>query len=218
MNSASFPVSIPPSLLQEGGVGTIQVGEHEVAVNIRKGLTNRVAFLFHGAADRSKRKIPFFQAFLPETSELTQISIADTGLLCADDLAATWYLGHETLPLHQIIPALTQAISETLECPHPIFVGGSSGGFAALLFSYLHPNSVAVVANPQTNLLTYKTKIDVVNAFRERAWPSVATLGDLAEQLPMDLSKLYRKEGNNSIVKWSHLFGQVCSVSKVYRV
>jgi len=97
-------VIIPEQLIAKGGIGKVTVGDFELDVSVKKGTTNRLAFLFHGAVDRAVRKLPFFQPFMPQNPELTQISIADTTLRYADTLAPAGIVGIRNPPCKTSYP------------------------------------------------------------------------------------------------------------------
>ncbi|UYV37182.1 hypothetical protein N4R57_19850 [Rhodobacteraceae bacterium D3-12] len=202
MTKINDSVSIPSALLEKGGQGKVLVDGHAINVRVRKGTSNDIAFLFHGAVARDQREIPFFQAFLPDSSSLTQISVFDDSLFHTLSTPIGWYQGHETLPLIELLPKMFAAFSEAFESQNPpIFVGGSSGGYAALFYSNLHKNSTAVVANPQTNLYTYSTKLGTgVEKCLQGCWTETDDVEALASKICLDLAVPYSRPGSNRVI------------------
>lgn len=88
-------------------------------------------------------------------------------------------------PIYDIAKAINQACGKT-GSRHVGFVGGSGGGFAALLLSTLFPGSLAFVQEPQTKISNYHPR--TVQRYFETFWPewnSSALLDAFPERFDM---------------------------------
>lgn len=155
----------------------------------RPGIGDTLLILFHGAMQRNKRRFPQYQGFMP--LPCPQISLADPGMDMHANLATSWYLGDVSQNLTRILPAFFSAAAVELGTTRRIFVGGSSGGFAALLYAYLcGADSLSIASCPQVDLSRYWVR-RAVDQLRSLCFPDSPTLEDLAGRVPLDLSKLY---------------------------
>lgn len=137
--------------LRDGSL--VEVDGSIIPVRYKSGRGKDLIVLFHPALKPERLGTPWFQPFLPVG--VPQVAIADPTLLSMQGVAAGWYLGGEGEGLPPKITRLVRAIAQILGCKRRVYVGGSSGGFAALLFAGLDDQSVAVAACPQTNLRCY---------------------------------------------------------------
>ena len=167
----------------------------DVPVHFKKGDVDALIILFHGGMDRSKRAFPFFQPFLPFRAH--QISISDPTLFESASLASGWYLGAEGKNLPGALAQLFQDLSQKLNAKRRIYVGGSAGGFAALLYSHFDPGSIAIPSNPQTNLATYVNSN--VAKFQETCWPSTQSFKEWNAISPISMPELYRTGFRNCL-------------------
>lgn len=190
--------------------GTVDVDGSLISVQYKPGRGKDMIVLFHGviAPERQQKSgdKPIFQRFLP--IDCPQISVADPTLQMMRDVSGGWYLGGEGENVPEKITRLLQTISQCLGCTRRVYVGGSMGGFAALLYAGLDPGSVAVAACPQTNLATYQNRN--VCWFVEQKYPTTRTLPPEA-----DLSNFIPSRWQSSAVilvssgNYNHLFTQV---------
>lgn len=126
-------------------------GKLLVRARLRRGAGETLVVNLHGAIAPELQ--PFFPGFWGCSAH--QLSVSDPVAAGSSSLTTGWYLGveGESLP-----PQLLQKISEIgqeLGAPRRVYVGGSAGGFAALVLAGLDPGSVAVSVSPQTNLARY---------------------------------------------------------------
>lgn len=161
----SIPVELDQGCL-------IDVDGCVIPVRFRPGLGIDLVVLFHPALPPSRLMKPWFQGFLP--LDVPQISIADPTLSTMDEVAAGWYLGGEGSGLSARIIHLVQIFAKLLGCCRRIYVGGSSGGFAALLYAGLDRGSVAIAASPQTSLDRYENSH--LRKFVTQKYPLTKTL------------------------------------------
>lgn len=186
------------ALLKGDGEYNIKFKEIYIPVRYKRGNSKNIVFLFHGAINRTLRPTPFFQSFIPNLADAHQISIADPSLFRHDDVACCWYAGHEELPLQKLLPEFFSELSSLLGCERKVYVGGSAGGFAALFYSHADPLSIAVVANPQTNLELYKSS--GVNNYMRSCWPSIARSPAFHKHINSDLGQLYSEKMENLVI------------------
>lgn len=160
-----------------------------VPVHYKPGSTETLVILFHGALVRERRPFPFFQPHFPIAFGAHQLSVSDLSLTKDAKLKAGWYIGAHDIPLQKLLPRLFGEICEHLGIKRTIYFGASSGGFAALLYSHVHPGSLALVANPQINLSTYLPS--PVDRYRQACWPGAADRAALAKRVCINIADLY---------------------------
>jgi len=165
----------------------------QARVKMKPGADDCMVFLFHGALNRSKRLTPHYPSFVPALPGTWQVSVPDPTMETFPDLPAGWYLGSSEMPLLDSFPQKLQQLAKRSGCTRRVYVGMSSGGFAALLYSSLDPGSTAVVGNPQTDLRNPVYRRPSRRYF-EAAWP-----GGVGH-LPLTLSDCFRNLEQNRIV------------------
>lgn len=168
-----------------------------IPVRTRTGSTKALVVLFHGGMKRDKREFPFFQPFFPLSAH--QMAISDPTMYADPTMPTGWYIGSEGENLPQHLSRLIQEEAERLGCTRTIYVGGSAGGFAALMYSRLHPGSIAIAANPQTRLQSYFIPSGV-NLLRRVCWPSADTVEALARIAPIDVCTQYEQGFDNHVI------------------
>ncbi len=200
--------SVLKKIISSEGPLIVEYRGLNIPITYKKGNSNALIVLFHGVIRRDVRKFPCYEAFLPIDAH--QISIADPALLENRKIVSSWYLGVEGKDQTDIISELVQGLNDLLACRRTIYLGGSAGGFAALLYSNLHDGSVAVAVSPQVKLQTYQNRY--VEMFRTTCWPSSTSLDDLEFA---DLTKLYAKNFKNYVIyvmsaaDFGHLYTQL---------
>lgn len=148
---------------------------HSVAFSNRKVellVDNRGAecttVIFHAALPWKKIVLPVFVGLTVTAGlETNVILVSDTGLDREVNLA--WFAGDAECPLQEILPSVLQRIIELIpENRRVITYGSSGGGFASLYYAAdLHP-SIAIAANPQTDISRYLEP--VVDRYVKNAW------------------------------------------------
>ncbi|WP_298832068.1 hypothetical protein [uncultured Piscinibacter sp.] len=187
-------------------------------VHYRKGSSPNLVVVFHGAVDQAKRPLPFFQPHFSVASGAHQISISDPTLARSTELKAAWYAGAHDLPLQQVLPRFFARLSQLLQVKRTIYFGASAGGFAALFYSHAHPGSLALVANPQINLLNYLE--GPITSYREHCWPRAIDATALASQLCVNVAELYAQSVPNFVCLLNaagdryHLYNQTLDLAK----
>lgn len=107
--------------------------------------------VFHGAASPRIRKLPYFTGRgTAEALGWNLIAVSDPSLALGDvDLA--WFLGNR--PIGLLPPLLAPVIQHLLGENQPVLMGGSGGGYAAILYGQYFPDSQVVAMNPRLNML-----------------------------------------------------------------
>lgn len=134
-------------------------GSFQVLLNGFDSFLGSKSFLvvFNGAVKRGKfASPPFFSGVnLGSITKLPVISIADPTLEINEIISLGWYAGNYKIKdLQKKIADLVDMLAEKINA-EPIFVGGSGGGFAALVALKQSKFGSAVVWNPQTDIKKY---------------------------------------------------------------
>lgn len=119
-------------------------------------------------------------------------------MLVDGEFGLCWYSGHEGFFSQKILPQLFKNIAEIGDFERTIFFGSSGGGYAALLYSSLFSNSIAVAAAPQTSMHKYYS--GHIKRYREGCWPSLSTDEQLSDVICTDLCSLYSSLKPNTII------------------
>lgn len=170
----------------------------DVPIRYQKGSNQTLVVDFHGAINRDRFTIPKFQAFTPGLGAAHQIRIADPTLTYADDISLGWYLGGHDMPLQSVLTEILAFISSTLSAQRRVYIGGSAGGFAALLFSWQDPGSVCVTVNPQVDLTVYSKNL--IGKYVSAAWPGASSISEIADRIIVDLPKIYAQRFENTVI------------------
>lgn len=105
---------------------------------------------FHSAATSRIRKLPYFTGrSTAEALGWNLIAPSDPSLQLGD-VDLTWFLGGRgTGPLSKrLVPVLRHLLGET----HPVLLGSSGGGYAAVLYGHYFPDSTVVALNPRLDM------------------------------------------------------------------
>ena len=134
--------------------------------------SDEIVVTFHGANSREKNRYPMFARISSLRAKApAMMSFADPTLLADEnrEMLLAWYLGGPGWdPLPAIVSVVRNAVRKA-GARHIAFIGGSGGGYAALRASAMVPGSLALVADPQTNLANYIPH--VVERYFESCWP-----------------------------------------------
>lgn len=169
-----------------------------VYAQYRPGTGSEIVVFFHGSLDRKKRDIPFYYQTFSDLGTAHQISIFDPAIERYAKLTSCWYLGWEGAPLWEALSSEIIAFGHEKGCDHRTYVGGSSGGFAALLYSHLDKGSTAIAINAQTNVLRHVYG-RVARNYLQTAWPKL-TKDEWPLMLPLKLAPLLSENNDNTII------------------
>lgn len=153
------------SLLDFNKNGWFEVSEYDGNVEVYlknielHHLGKPLLICFNAAVpNREKREYPFFSGIkLSQDFGLPLIAIADPSLRILNKLNLSWYAGNKRqLQLQKSIADFIGKVSSCSQLP-PVLIGGSGGGFAALVAKALSPkvNCHVVVWNPQVSITDY---------------------------------------------------------------
>lgn len=112
---------------------------------------------FSGAVTaRQGKPGPFFSGRgIAQKLDIAALCIADPSLALDSSLELAWYAGSSLQATQSVVSALLSGIAERLGV-ELLMIGGSGGGFAALLYAgAVGGRASALVWNPQTDLLGY---------------------------------------------------------------
>lgn len=120
--------------------------------------SNHLVIFLQGAVDRSKRELPIFHRWSWAKDIPSNVLILSDPLLYRNDkLRIGWYVGAHNFDYIQkfsyFIKLLLKEIGIKKE--RVIFFSSSAGGYAAMAMATNIRGSLAVVNNPQTNVLNY---------------------------------------------------------------
>lgn len=180
------------------GFHRIRFGNISLPIRYRRGTNDTLIIFFHGAVDQSRHEIPRYQSFLPELEACHQLSISDPTLELDSRLKSGWYIGGADMPLQSDLPKMLQMLFGLSKVRQRLYLGGSSGGFAALYYSLMDPGSICVAVNPQTNLNLYIPR--VIDEYLGLAWPGSASLSEIESQVVTDLPAAYAKGFDNLVI------------------
>jgi len=142
----------------DDGLTCIEIGSTfiDIYATLRKGAPLYV--YFNGAKIRKGSiRVPIFSGGgVHPSDECSRLSISDPALHLSKGMTLGWYAGSTGFATQRVvIPAILDKVIALSNPSKIVFVGGSGGGFASLYFSRKYKGSIAVVCNPQTNILRY---------------------------------------------------------------
>ena len=150
------------------GIQVIPFGNShlEILVQDRKAATTLV--LFHAAVNPKQTSLPvFIGKQLTTDLNANLVFVSEPALALGASIG--WYTGTPEMELQQELVEILGHIQRGLrKAKHLMFYGSSAGGFAALYYSHHFPNSLAIVANPQTDIAKYHP--EHVSNFLKRVW------------------------------------------------
>lgn len=153
------------------------------------GQSDTLVVVLHGAVDREKYTLPRFEWFGTLTDRQEHVLyVADPTLALAADLQIGWYVGTESADVTGRVVRLALMIQARLGLARILFLGGSAGGFAALMASARVPGSRALAFNPQITIAEYHPRF--VRRFLELALPRFDGFDAARTALPGRLSVL----------------------------
>lgn len=147
-------------------------------------------------------RLPYFVGFgvVPEEG-ISVLRISDPVLYTSKTLRIGWYAGARGQPLLMRLNNLIAKVISMVAPTKVLFVGGSAAGFAALNLSRFVADSLAVVWNPQTDLLKFSK--DEVMEFAASAY-GISDFETCQRLLPAltvsSLHKYYRREDMRNYV------------------
>ncbi|MFC9934568.1 hypothetical protein [Glutamicibacter sp. NPDC127525] len=111
---------------------------------------------FHAALTKAETPLPMFAgAKVSQDGPVNRIFIADSGLYAGSEHKIAWFAGTRELDFQKQLPKIIDKLLVQAGGTRTLFWGPSAGGFAALYYSKLFPDSLAVAINPQTIIANF---------------------------------------------------------------
>lgn len=106
---------------------------------------------FHAALTKAETALPMFAGGkVTQDGPVNRIFISDPGLYAGHDHKIAWFAGTRELSLQKELPRILDKLLVAAGGSRTLFWGPSAGGFAALYYSRIFPDSLALAINPQT--------------------------------------------------------------------
>lgn len=177
------------------GISTIYENGLPIDLLISPAGSDTTIFFFHGAIE-SHFNLPVLSGLgISGGLEANRVFVSDPSLVLDEKLMLAWYAGNFLQPdLQALLKKIFQKIISSLGSSRTVFFGGSGGGFASLYFASQFPSSLALVFNPQTNIVRYQPRAVEYfarGAFGVKEPNQDALLSELPAQVVTDLSKPY---------------------------
>jgi hypothetical protein len=130
---------------------------------VGRGPSDLLSVRFHGAINRTKTTLPFFQGLTSERAEGGNHAVfQDPSLDLNKNMTLAWYLGDGSTNVHRFMAECIRKLQYQTNATRILLSGSSGGGFTALQVAAYLPDSVALVFNPQTDVREYfRTSADV---------------------------------------------------------
>lgn len=175
-------------------VSAIRYGEGLLEILVENNHAPTTIVMFHAAIDPAQTSLPvFIGRNLTSETEANVIFVSDPSLELGAPIG--WFSGDRVRNLQtDLLAVLRHALSE-LDTKQTVLFGMSAGGFAALYYSMQFDNSLAIVCNPQTNILKYHPA--GVSKYIERCWGDEKTLRN---SITWDLVDTYGKAIRNYVL------------------
>jgi pimeloyl-ACP methyl ester carboxylesterase len=153
------------------------------------GTNNTMLVIFHGALPRDKYTLPRFEwlGTLDGRND-NLLFIADPALRLKGDLSIAWFTGTAEDDITRRAADLIRLAAESCGARQVLLLGGSAGGYAALMASAQVPGSRALAFSPQTTIAEYYPRF--VRAYRETVFPQFTDMDAARAGLPGRLSAL----------------------------
>lgn len=171
------------------GGQAIFYGDGLLELQVKNNHAATTIVMFHAAVNPAQTTLPvFIGQSIVEDIDANLIFVSEPAL--QRGAAIGWYAGYEGIDLQNDLTSVIAHIQDGIaEAKHLVFFGASAGGFAALHYAHRFPDSLAVVANPQTNITKYHEP--QVLAYQEKCWAG----RDLSETgICFDLVERYATE------------------------
>lgn len=111
---------------------------------------------FHAALTKAETALPMFAGGkVTQDGPVNRIFISDPGLYAGSEHKIAWFAGTRELDLQKQLPKIIDKLLIAAGGTRTLFWGPSAGGFAALYYSKLFPESLAVAINPQTIIANF---------------------------------------------------------------
>jgi hypothetical protein len=157
---------------QDTGLHAIVSGDLPVYVYFRPGTGPLLNVMFHSTVDRSKRSVPYFDR-LEASQDMpgSVLLVSDPTLFVEERLQLGWYVGTRRWDPTATVREIVHSAAAASGASKLIFIGSSGGGFPALRYSSIFPDSLALAINPHVDLFRYYRSW--VRILLETAFPGI---------------------------------------------
>lgn len=166
----------------ESGIHSFQVNRRMVDILFEERSSDALIVFFPSAVEPNLSFPHFSGRGIAERSGHSLLSFSDPAIAVDANLSTNWTLGDATYQYHRDVPTIIRKIAGSKRI---IFIGSSAGGFPALYYGSLFPESVSLVMNPRTGLFTQPTHLQVTSHI---LFPNMKPQ-DIAEVVPTRLGK-----------------------------
>jgi len=181
------------------GLITVEAGGLNIDVLYEPAGSKTTVVIFHAALSRENVTLPMFTGRrITQDGPVNRIYVSDPGLYADPELTLSWYAGTSTLPLQTVLPPIIERLVVEAGGDRLMFFGASGGGFAAMFYSRLFPESLAVAVNPQTVLKNFPAY--TLRQFTERAFPNFTQTEVLDHAVCSDLRIPYTESFPNYVI------------------
>ncbi|MCC9193845.1 hypothetical protein LOC59_09340 [Arthrobacter sp. zg-Y916] len=163
-----------------------------VVLNNYRGYETTVVF-FHAAIEPLYTLPVITGLGISADAPVNRVFISDPSLALDETLNLAWFAGSTGQRLQGIIEDVVAKVSNSHGSSRLVFFGASGGGFASLYYSAQFPGSIAVVANPQTDIRRYHP--DAVEKFFATCFPV-----HVPHSLTTDVTELYSAIVPNTVL------------------
>ncbi|MFK5690575.1 hypothetical protein ACI3EY_13005 [Ornithinimicrobium sp. LYQ92] len=181
--------------------GVLTITHHELPLDVLFAphpTATATIVIFHGAMSDTIM-LPWLSGqSVTQDLPLHRIFISDPSLYLSEEMRLAWFAGSRHQPrLQADLLSVIRHLHAAVDGEQLLLLGGSGGGFAALLYGHGIPDSIAIAMNPQTDLSANHT-----NAYADYlrlAWD--ATSGtELPDTVTTDLCGRYAAGMDNRVV------------------
>lgn len=160
--------------------------------------------VFPAALSQNGVTTPYFSGRgLSERCGFSILSIADPAHSIDGRPTTNWTMGDSTYPFHRDVPAIIRHVAAGKRI---IFFGASAGGFPALHYGSLFPESLSLVLNPRTNVFVPPTQIQYSH---QSLFPGILK-SEIADFIPTEIGRsvnhvLYQQNARDYRYYTSHM-------------
>lgn len=141
-----------------GGRHSIKLGSSSLVLEFEKNASSDVLLVSFAAAasDRSRITLPYFSGIpMLGPYQINKLFLSDPAFQLSQTINLGWYAGIPGEFACQELLTLISSVLKASQSQKLYFIGGSGGGFAALLYASFFPEALAFVWNPQTDIFNY---------------------------------------------------------------
>ncbi|MHA6600327.1 alpha/beta hydrolase family protein [Corynebacterium coyleae] len=167
--------SLPATSSHQREAPTQAVKSLEIEYEVDASPGMPLLVFLHGRKSE-KVKLPYLVGRgMSEGHPVSRLSISDPSLRLSSENTISWYAGNrQQKNLQKRLVSLVREVADKSKASRIVFVGGSAGGYAALVLATYFPDSVALIWNPQTDIFRYYQKF--VNQYVDTCWGGDASL------------------------------------------